>query len=458
MALSVKHRWRLQLSPRYWLRRMMFWAGAILVAGFAIAFAQLAEQGSGLFHKAIAWSPWLALVICPAGLAGIVFLTRRVFPGTEGSGIPQSIAALAMTDPAQRSKVLSLRIALGKVAMTTLGLCAGASVGREGPTVQIGAAIMHSMGRILRLHRPDMQRAVIIAGGAAGISAAFNTPLAGIVFAIEELSRSFEERTSGTVLTAVIVSGLASMAVLGNYTYFGRTNANIVIEQGWRAVLLCGVFGGLLGGLFARMLIQISLGVPGKVGRWIKAQPVLFAALCGLVMAAIGIVSGNNTYGTGYEQARTLLEGGDGVPASFGILKLLATLASYASGIPGGIFAPSLSVGAGLGANLAQFLPMVPVGAVVILGMTGYFVGVVQTPITAVIIVMEMTESPAMTLMLLATALISFGISRLICPQPLYRALSARFLGLRLKGASKSAATITVNRPTPPESDDVRNP
>lgn len=450
----MKRRWRLQLSPRYWLRRLVFWAGAILVAAISMGFARLSELGAGQFSGTVQHWPWLSVIICPAGLAGIVFLTRRVFPGTEGSGIPQTIAALAMPDQGQRRKVLSLRIACGKMLMTVLGLCAGASVGREGPTVQIGAAIMHSFGGLLRMHRPDMEKAFIIAGGAAGISAAFNTPLAGIVFAIEELSRSFEERTSGTVLTAVIVSGLASMAVLGNYTYFGRTNALISIEQGWQAVLLCGVFGGLAGGAFARLLIQFSRGLPGQAGRWIKTHPVIFAALCGLLLAVTGLLSGNNTYGTGYEQARSLLEGNTDVPASFGLLKLLATLTSYASGIPGGIFAPSLAVGAGLGANLAHFLPAVPLAAVVLLGMTGYFVGVVQTPITAVVIVMEMTESPAMTLMLLATALVAFAVSRLICPQPLYRALASRFLSANMRKATKSPATIK----TPAKDGEASNP
>ena len=118
--------------------------------------------------------------------------------------------------------MLSARIAVGKILLTLLGLASGASIGREGPTVQVGASIMYALGRLLRLPRLELQRALVLAGGAAGIAAAFNTPLAGVVFAIEELSHSFEARTSGTVLTAVVIAGITTLALVGNYTVFRR--------------------------------------------------------------------------------------------------------------------------------------------------------------------------------------------------------------------------------------------
>jgi H+/Cl- antiporter ClcA len=146
-------------------------------------------------------------------------------------------------------------------------------------------------------------------------------------------------------------------------------------------------------------------------------------------LAIIGILSGGTIYGTGYYEARQILEGADNLPATFGILKMLATIVSYFSGIPGGIFAPSLAVGAGFGANLSSFFPAVPIGAIVTLGMVGYFAGVVQAPITAFVIVMEMTDNHAMIIPLMATALLAYGVSHLICPAPLYKTLSNRFLG-----------------------------
>ncbi len=416
------------LIVRVWRTRLVFWGGAVAVALAAILFAKTSAAGSHLFAQGVAAYPWLPFVVTPLAFAAVVWLTRRVFPGAEGSGIPQTIAALKIPVLAERQSVLSLRLAAGKILLTSLALCGGASVGREGPSVQIGAAILHSLGKWVRLPAQNMETALVLAGGAAGIAAAFNTPLAGIVFAIEELSRSFEERASGVMLTAVIVAGVVSMGILGNYSYFGHTDAVLALTQAWRPVLACGILGGVLGGLFARILITFAFGIPGRAGDWIKAHPVAFAALCGLGMAVLGQLSGQAIYGTGYDEARGLLEGTRDLAPSFGLLKLAATVVSYVSGLPGGIFAPSLAVGAGMGADLVAWIPGIPAGALIILGMAGYFTGVVQAPITASVIVMEMTDNQSLTLPLMATALIAFAVSRVVCPQPIYRTLAQRFL------------------------------
>ncbi|GAB3445923.1 chloride channel protein [Insolitispirillum peregrinum] len=424
---------RLWQHPRYsmqvWLHRLLFWAGAVMVAVAAVSFEWLSSHGSALFKLALSWSPLLALIITPAGFVLVLWLTRRVFPGAQGSGIPQTIAATKLAHAEDRNAVLSLRIAVGKVVLTTIGLCAGASIGREGPTVQVGAAIMHTLGRWVRIPIQGIERTLILAGGAAGVAAAFNTPLAGVVFAIEELSRSFEERTSGTVLTTVIIAGITAIALMGNYTYFGHTSATLELATAWKPVLICGIGGGVIGGAFTRVLLAFARGLPGLMGGAIKTHPYAFAGLCGLGVALLGLISGNSIYGTGYEEARSILEGTSTLPGGFGVLKMLASALSYISGIPGGIFAPSLSIGAGLGGSLAPYLPAVPLGALAILGMVGYFTGVVQAPITAVVIVMEMTDGQALTLPLLATAMLAFGASRLVNTQPMYRTLAQSFLG-----------------------------
>lgn len=416
------------ISPRRWLRRVVFWGGAIVIGVLATVFAVGAELANEGFHAMVAISPWAPVLIMPAGMALVVYLTRVLFPGTQGSGIPQTIAALSIKDPVMRTRLLSVRIALSKIGLTLLGLLSGASVGREGPTVQIGASIMHAFGQLGRFPRQDIERGLILAGGAAGISAAFNTPMAGIVFAMEELSRSMEDRTNGLIISAVVLAGITALGILGDYVYFGQTAAVLKGEEGWIAVILCGVVGGFAGGLFSRVLIASSRGLPGRLGMFANSRPVLFAAACGLLLALIGLASGGTTYGTGYYEAKQLLEGSVEVPETFGILKLVATAVSYLSGIPGGIFAPSLSIGAGLGANLTQFVPFAPVGAIVLLSMVAYFTGVVQAPITAFIVVMEMTDNHSLVLPLMATALVAQGASRLVCRQRLYAALAERFL------------------------------
>jgi H+/Cl- antiporter ClcA len=314
------------------------------------------------------------------------------------------------------------------VLLTLLGLASGASIGREGPTVQVGASIMHALGKLLRLPRLELRRALVLAGGAAGIAAAFNTPLAGIVFAIEELSHSFESRTSGTVFTAVVVAGGTTLGLVGNYTYFGQTSAELSNSVAWMAVIACSVTGGLAGGAFSQALIVSAKGLPGWPGRMIMQYPVGFAALCGLLLAIIGTLSGGQTYGTGYEQARMMVEGHSSLPPVYALLKLSATVVSYVSGIPGGIFAPSLSIGAAMGSVLSPLVPGAPVGAMILLGMTAYFSGVVQAPITSAVIVMEMTADQTLMIPLMATAFLSFAVSRLVCRRSLYGALARRFL------------------------------
>lgn len=422
------------VSPRLWLRRLVFWSGAVLVSVVAIGFAAGADQASRLFLKAISGHAWLAFLLAPAGLVASVLLTRHVFPGAQGSGIPQVIAALHVSDESLIARMLSLRIALGKVLLTLLGLACGASIGREGPTVQVGASIMYALGTRLRLPRRHLHRALVLAGGAAGIAAAFNTPLAGVVFAIEELSHSFDGRTAGVVFSAVVIAGITTLGLMGNYTYFGHTSATLDLGQGWVAVPLCGAVGGLLGGSFSTLLLQFARGLPGRSGPFLARHPVIFAAICGVLLAALGLASGGTTYGTGYAQARGIIEGHALLPAIYPVLKFAANVVSYVSGIPGGIFAPSLAVGAGIGRWLSALVPAASPGSVVLLGMVAYFSGVVQAPITATIIVMEMTDNQQMTIPLMATAFLALGVSRLVCRRAIYTALAQRFLAAQHGG------------------------
>lgn len=404
--------------------RLLFIAGGLIVGAIAVAFAVLADDVQERFQHLVAMWRYASLVITPAGFALSLYLSRRFFPNSGGSGIPQAIAARALVDEKERHKLVSLRVAAGKIMLTALGLLCGGSIGREGPTVQVGASVMYAVGHI----SPRRQRGLILAGAAAGVAAAFNTPLAGIVFGIEEMGRSFEARTSGLVIGTVIAAGLVSLAVVGNYSYFGSTDLSLHGTSEWLAVPLCGVAGGLAGGIFSRIVVAAAGPWLGHAGRWMKARPVLFAALCGLGMAVCGALSHETVYGTGYGQVVGMLKGTSTPPESFGLLKFLATLLSAVSGIPGGIFSPSLAVGAGLGQNLAAMLPDVPLSVMVVLGMVGYFSGVVQAPITAFVIVTEMTDDHAMVVPLMLTALLGFAVSRLVCREGIYHALSHNYL------------------------------
>lgn len=169
-------------------------------------------------------------------------------------------------------------------------------------------------------------------------------------------------------------------------------------------------------------------GISATVGRAIKSHPLLFALSCGLAVALCGIASDDTIYGTGYANVKASLESATPLPAEFGIMKFLATTFAAVSGIPDGIFSPSLAVGAGLGSNIASLFHGAPIEAIMLLGMVSYFAGVVQAPITAFVIVTEMTDNHAMVVPLMAASLIAYATSRLICKEGVYHALAKGFI------------------------------
>ena len=412
-----------------WRRRTLFIVGGIGVGCFAVLLARLADsaqrQFAGWTHT-WHWMPW---ALTPLGFALCTFAARRWFRNSQGSGIPQTIVALREADADIRGRLVSLRVAAGKLLLTVTGLLCGASTGREGPTVQVGAAIMYAAGR----YSSRLRGGLIVAGGAAGIAAAFNAPLAGIMFGIEEMSRTFERHTSALVIAAVIAAGLTATVLLGNYTYFG-TASGMIAPRDWLDVVACGLLGGFVGGLFSRLVVALSKAEwKQRLGLTTDHGAVTFALLCGLGVVVCGFLSGDRIYGTGYLEVRAALDGHTPLPLEFFGYKLIATLLSSVSGIPGGIFSPSLAVGAGLGADVAGLLGSPHVALIMSLGMVAYLAGVVQAPMTAFIIVTEMTNDHEMLIPLMAAAFLAHWTSRLICHEGVYHAL-ARSLHDGLRG------------------------
>jgi H+/Cl- antiporter ClcA len=404
-------------------RRIATGLGAISLGLVAIAFAWLGDEAQRIFTDFQAQFPYAPLVLTPLVFAAVSWITGRHAPDARGSGIPQVIAATKDLELAY-GRLLSISTSLTKLLLTVALLLAGGSVGREGPTVQVSATIMVAWHKLLRV---PMTAGVLIAGGAAGVAAAFNTPLAGVAFAIEELASAFEQRVALLVMGAVVIAGLVSLGIAGDYLYFGVMDASLGVRDTIVLAPLCGVVGGALGGLFSRLLFYVTRLETGWLQQ-VRRRPVLFALGCGLVVAVIGVWTGGATFGTGYEYTRSLVEGQGGADAWFGLTKFVTTLVTAISGVPGGIFAPSLAVGAGVGQALATFFPADPIETIVLLGMTGYFVGVVRAPLTAVIILMETTASRGMIIPLFLTALIADGTSKLVCREKLYHGLARGFL------------------------------
>jgi H+/Cl- antiporter ClcA len=236
-------------------RRVATVVGAVLLSIAALVFARLGDLTQRLFASLTNLMPFAVLIVTPLIFALVVHATLRWVPGARGSGIPQVIAAARDPQREGNAALTSIRTGVVKVFMTLLMLLVGGSVGREGPTVQLSASIMVTVHRVLRV---PINAGVLIAGGAAGVAAAFNTPLAGIAFAIEELASAYEQRVAVLVMAAVMVSGLVSLGIAGDYIYFGQMGESLGVHAILIVTPVAGIVGGLAGGLFSRILLAFA--------------------------------------------------------------------------------------------------------------------------------------------------------------------------------------------------------
>ena len=426
--------------------------GAVLAGLGAFLFVVFDQQSTELSRVVWKAAPWAVFVIMPAGFALILWLRDHVFPGTDGTGIPQTIAVVSAGPGELRDRLLSMRVAFGKALLLGLGLFSFLSIGREGPSVQLGACFMHLVSKWTVFPRHLMERGLIMGGGAAGIAAAFNAPIAGIVFAFEEIGRRFDKENLGTIVRTVMVACLVCVVFLGNYFFYGRIDYDRLIPLEfmspgpWVAVLIIGLAGGLLGGLFAKTLLVV---VP-HVSRMIRRRFWVVALVFGLASAGVVWISNGAALGTGYDQARALIlqespqylatlpaeevarlsAVRENVGVWYALQRATVTMMVLLTGIPGGLFDPSFSIGAGLGHLTAPWLAVTGATAqgIILLWVVSYFSGVVQSPMTAFIILIEMTGAVAFTLPLGVASIVAYEASRRVCPVALYEALAENFL------------------------------
>lgn len=408
-----------------WLGRTLVLVFAAIAGLTVVAFTWLTERALDTFHvlqNAYWWAPLLWTPLCTVC---IVAITRRWVPGIAGSGIPQVMAALEPEATGSlRGYFVSLKLSFAKIAMTAWGLLGGLSLGREGPSVQIAAGVMHHARRWIPESARVSEHALLIAGGAAGIAAAFNTPLGGVMFAIEELSRRPEQRSNGLVLAAIVLSGLMAVSVYGNFTYFGVIRIDGLSYALIWPGLAIAITSGILGGVFSRLLVvSMTPESKGWMMKFRMNRPIYFALACGILIALLGVSSGGATFGSGYTHTKQLLEVGSESFDFFVPFKFLATWLTTWSGVPGGIFAPSLAIGGALGHDVSQLFGYSNTPALIALGMAGFLAAVTQAPLTSFIIVMEMVDGHALVLSLMTCAFVASGISKVISA-PLYASLA----------------------------------
>ncbi len=387
-----------------------------------VAFILLTEK-LGMRLYPMGGTPWRRLLFPVVGSLGIGYLLFRYFPEARGSGVPQTKAALYAHDG-----IITMRTVLGKFFCTSATLASGIPLGREGPSVQVGAGLASVLGRALRL-RPEKVKALIPVGASAAIAAAFNTPLAAVMFALEEIVGDLHAPVLGSVVLASATSWGVLRLILGNSPLFKVPQYQLVHPAEFAIYAVLGVGAGFVSVAFAKLLLGMRerfLRFP----RWtVWFQPVAGGLLVGLMGWFVPQVMG-----VGYGYVGFALDGNMTLRlmALLVVLKLLTVTTSYASGNAGGIFGPALFIGAMLGGSLGtvahHFFPAhtATPGAYALVGMGAAFAGIVRAPMTSVLMIFEMTQDYAVIVPLMIANLVSLFISSRFQKQPLYQALAVQ--------------------------------
>jgi CIC family chloride channel protein len=385
-----------------------------------VAFILLTERmGMRLYPPGSA--AWRRVSFPIAGSLIIGYLLYRYFPNARGSGVPQTKAALY----AREGRIL-LRTVLGKFFCTSATLASGIPLGREGPSVQVGAGIASVLGRWLGL-RPEKVKALIPVGAAAAIAAAFNTPLAAVLFALEEIVGDLHAPVLGSVVLASATSWSVLRLLLGNNPLFKVPQYQLVHPAEFAIYAVLGVIGGLVSVAFTKLLLGMRayfLRMPQKT---VWLQPAVGGLVVGLLGWAVPQV-----LGVGYGYVGDALNGRMALElmALLVVLKLVAVTTSYASGNAGGIFGPALFIGAMLGGSVGTLAHrLFPVytansGAYALVGMGAAFAGIVRAPMTSVLMIFEMTQDYAVIVPLMISNLVSLFISSRLERTPIYEALA----------------------------------
>lgn len=392
-------------GKRYWCQtkfNLKFMAVAILIGLISIFFVKSVELAFSLFLYFELIFGWWLIVYVPLMMVLIVFLLRKFFPEAEGSGIPQALA-INNLNGSQLDLLFTARLIFSKILLIFLGTLCGGTLGREGATVQIGAALMNLLGRKLSFER---RKAMLIIGAASGLASAFNTPLGGIVFAYEELIKSNRGQVGLFKIMSIAISGIISILILGNYSYFGLVEAHLLFFNNriFLIAILIGIVAGIISVIFTRVVRWFTLDQNPLVS-WRQNNPYKNALYSGVIVAVLGILSGGLSFGNGYYESKLVLAGQLQLPVDYVGYKLLSALFTSNAGIPGGYFATALAIGNGIGSLVHQFLTWGNLQQYCLLGMVAFLAALTRAPATAIIMVLQVGASQVFTLPLIVAAL-----------------------------------------------------
>lgn len=419
---------KLSAIQNFSIQILPYWIAAALTALVSVVFAKAFSFSESLMESWAGPHPAYAFVLIPLTMIASMGLAQIFAPAANGSGIPQLIAALEISKEPNTllDKLLSLRVMIVKFLGACICVAGGGVSGREGPMLQISASIF----RLVQNYWPKVRakfdpQSMILAGGAAGLASAFNTPIGGVIFAVEELAKVHISHIRTAVFHAVIIAGLLSQALMGNYLYLSKIslqqyNLSTTLYLAFAAALI-GVIGAAFG-----LLIVKAYDVRAKMR---MKNKFLMTVACGLIVATIFYFTTLDSLGSGRSLiTKILTHPHDPINASLGWARVLTNYFTYVGGVVGGIFAPSLASGAAFGGWMSSFVPGANPEVWVLAGMVAFLTGVTRTPFTSLVLVLEMTDSHGIILDLMLAGVFAHGAARLIDPISFYEHMAHRIV------------------------------
>jgi H+/Cl- antiporter ClcA len=432
------------------LQAIPFWVASLITGLIAVIYARLFFFIEGQTFAIFRNHAWWLFILTPACFLISWWLIVKFSPYSRGSGIPQVMASIELATPRSIDKVsrlLSIRIIFIKMLSSLIMIFGGGVIGREGPTIQIAGSVFRAVNQWLPVWWPKISKKnMIMTGAAAGLAAAFNTPLGGIVFAVEELTKTHISYFKTALFTSIIIAGLTAQALLGPYLYLGYPDISNISSFIFLWVLVIAIIAGIFGSGMAKIILQLLRWKSGFRFTW---QHVVFICVCAFTIVSLAFIFDGSILGSGKEQMAHSLFTEDKYSALHTpLFKIVGLILSFSTGTAGGVFAPSLSCGAGLGSVLSGWLHLSEGDANIIIlsGMVAFLTGVTRSPFTSAILVLEMTDRHNVIFHLMVAAMVASLASLIIDRHSFYERLKVQYIHELLQEEKDGAAKHELDK------------
>lgn len=412
-------------------RAIPFWIASLLTGLIAVGYTKAFAYSEGILQNILHWHSWFIFIMTPVCFLLAWMIVEIFAPNARGSGIPQVMAAIELATPKHESKIdklLSFRILLTKIASSLMMVLGGGTIGREGPTIQIAGSVFRMVNKWIPSSWPKLSKqSFILTGASAGLAAAFNTPLGGLVFAMEELAKIHIRFFRTALFSAVIIAGLTAQALLGPYLYLGYPDVRNLRFSIFVGVIIVAIASGIGGSLTSKGILKLM----NWKRKFNRTKTVIFIIMAGLVIASLAFFLNGEILGSGKNLMSTVLfTENKYTPWHTMIMRMVGSIICFNTGAAGGVFAPALAAGASIGSYAASIADLVGSNAniLILCGMVGFLTGITRTPFTSAILVLEMTDRHSVIFHLLLAALISNIAALMIDRHSLYEQLKKGYM------------------------------